>query len=134
MDTDIIKVVDAVSTAKDMEREIIFEAIESAIASATKKKHPEEYIDIKVRIDRETGTYKTYRRWFVFADDSRELEEPDFELRVIDAVEIDASAKAGEYVEQEIESIDFDRIGAQIAKQVIVQKVREAEKQKTIDL
>ena len=133
MDADIIKVVDTVSVAKDVEREIIFEAIESAIASATKKKYSED-IDVKVRIDRETGNYKTYRRWFVFADDSRELEEPDFELRVIDAVDIDASAKAGEYVEQEIESIDFDRIGAQIAKQVIVQKVREAEKQKTIDL
>jgi len=93
-----------------------------------------EDIDVKVRIDRQTGDYKTYRRWFVFADDSRELEEPDFELRMIDAVEIDASAQIGEYVEQEIESIDFDRIGAQIAKQVIVQKVREAEKQKTIDL
>ena len=133
MDADIIKVVDTVSVAKDVEREIIFEAIESAIASATKKKYSED-IDVKVRIDRETGNYKTYRRWFVFADDSRELEEPDFELRVIDAVDIDASAKAGEYVEQEIESIDFDRIGAQIAKQVIVQKVREAEKQKTVDL
>jgi len=133
MDTDIIQVVETVSTAKDMEQEIIFEAIESAIASATKKKYTED-IDVKVKIDRQTGDYKTYRRWFVFADDSRELEEPDFELRLIDAVEIDASAKAGEYVEQEIESIDFDRIGAQIAKQVIVQKVREAEKQKTVDL
>ena len=152
MDADIIQVVDAVSTAKDVEREIIFDAIESAIASATKKKYvaglmaqlkvtdgemnerlPED-IDVIVRIDRQTGAYKTYRRWFVFADDSTELEVPDFELRMIDAVEIDASAQIGEYVEQEIESIDFDRIGAQIAKQVIVQKVREAEKQKTIDL
>jgi len=133
MDTDIIQVVETVSTAKDVEQEVIFDAIESAIASATKKKYAED-IDVKVRIDRQTGDYKTYRRWFVFADDSRELEEPDFELRMIDAVEIDASAQIGEYVEQEIESIDFDRIGAQIAKQVIVQKVREAEKQKTIDL
>ena len=133
MDADIIQVVETVSTAKDVEQEVIFDAIESAIASATKKKYAED-IDVKVRIDRQTGDYKTYRRWFVFADDSRELEEPDFELRMIDAVEIDASAQIGEYVEQEIESIDFDRIGAQIAKQVIVQKVREAEKQKTIDL
>ena len=133
MDADIIQVVEAVSTAKDVEQEVIFDAIESAIASATKKKYADD-IDVNVRIDRQTGQYKTYRRWFVFADDSRELEEPDFELRMIDAVEIDASAQIGEYVEQEIESIDFDRIGAQIAKQVIVQKVREAEKQKTIDL
>ena len=133
MDSEIIQVVDTVSTAKDVEREVIFEAIESAIATATKKKYTED-IDVKVRIDRLTGDYKTYRRWFVFADDSRELEEPSFELRMIDAIDIDASAKVGEYIEKEIESIDFDRIGAQIAKQVIVQKVREAEKQKTIDL
>ena len=133
MDTEIIKVVDAVSTAKDVEREVIFEAIELAIASATKKKHSLD-IDVKVRIDRQTGDYKTYRRWFVFEDDSRELQEPDFELRMVDALEIDKSAKSGEYVEQEIQSVDFDRIGAQIAKQVIAQKVREAEKQKTIDL
>jgi N utilization substance protein A len=87
-----------------------------------------------VTIDRETGDYKTYRRWMVFADDSRELEDPDIELRMIDAVDVDKNANPGEFVHEEIESVDFGRIGAQIAKQVIVQKVREAEKQKTIEL
>ena len=133
MAAEIIKVVDAVSEAKDVDREIIFEAIESALESATKKKYTDN-MDVKVDIDRETGDYKTYRQWMVFADDSRELEDPDVELRMIDAVDVDKDANPGEFVREEIESVDFGRIGAQIAKQVIVQKVREAEKQKTIEL
>ena len=124
---------DAVSEAKDVDREVLFEAIENAIESATKKKYADN-MDVKVAIDRETGDYKTYRRWMVFADDSRELEDPDIELRMIDAVDVDKNANPGEFVHEEIESVDFGRIGAQIAKQVIVQKVREAEKQKTIEL
>ena len=133
MAAEIIKVVDAVSEAKDVDRETIFEAIESALASATKKKYTDN-MDVKVDIDRETGDYKTYRQWMVFADDSRELEDPDVELRMIDAVDVDKDANPGEFVREEIESVDFGRIGAQIAKQVIVQKVREAEKLKTIEL
>ena len=132
MAAEIIRVVDTVSEAKDVEREVLFEAIENAIASATKKKH-QENMDVRVIIDRDTGDYKTFRQWMVFEDDSRELEDPDIELRMIDAVDIQKDASPGEYVLQEIESVDFGRIGAQIAKQVIVQKVREAEKQKTID-
>ena len=127
MTVEIIKVVDTVSEAKDLEREVIFEAIENAIASATKKKYTEN-MDVRVIIDRNTGEYKTYRQWMVFEDESRELEEPDYELRMIDAVDIQNDASPGEYVREEIESIDFGRIGAQIAKQVIVQKVREAER------
>ncbi len=133
MAAEIIKVVDAVSEAKDVDREVLFKAIENAIESATKKKYADN-MDVKVTIDRETGDYKTYRRWMVFADDSRELEDPDIELRMIDAVDVDKNANPGEFVHEEIESADFGRIGAQIAKQVIVQKVREAEKQKTIEL
>ena len=133
MAAEIIKVVDAVSEAKDVDREVLFEAIENAIESATKKNYADN-MDVKVTIDRETGDYKTYRRWMVFADDSRELEDPDIELRMIDAVDVDKNANPGEFVHEEIESVDFGRIGAQIAKQVIVQKVREAEKQKTIEL
>ena len=132
MGLEIIRVVDAVSETKDMDREIIFEAIENALESATKKKY-DYNLDVKVKIDRLTGDYDTYRRWMVFADESRDLEDPDIELRMIDAIDINKDAQPGEYVEEAIESVDFDRIGAQIAKQVIVQKVREAEKQKTIE-
>ena len=134
MITDIINVVETLSEAKDVEREVIFEAIENALESTTKKKYTEN-MDVKVVIDRESGDYKTYQRWMVFADDSRELEDPDYELRMLDAVDIDKDAKEGEYIYKEIESVDLDsRIGAQIAKQVIVQKVREAEKNKVIEL
>ena len=132
MGLEIIRVVDTVSETKDMDREIIFEAIENALETATKKKY-DYNLDVKVKIDRNTGDYNTYRRWMVFADESRDLEDPDIELRMIDAIDINKAAQPGEYVEEEIESVDFDRIGAQIAKQVIVQKVREAEKQKVIE-
>ena len=132
MGLEIIRVVDAVSETKDMDREIIFEAIENALESSTKKKY-DYNLDVKVKIDRLTGDYETFRRWMVFADESRDLEDPDIELRMIDAIDINKDAQPGEYVEEAIESVDFDRIGAQIAKQVIVQKVREAEKQKTIE-
>ena len=91
MVAEIIKVVDTVSEAKDVEREVIFEAIENAIASATKRKHKEN-MDVRVIIDRDTGAYKTFRQWMVFEDDSRELEDPDIELRMIDAVDIQKDA------------------------------------------
>ena len=96
-----------------MDREIIFEAIENALETATKKKY-DYNLDVKVKIDRNTGDYNTYRRWMVFADESRDLEDPDIELRMIDAIDINKAAQPGEYVEEEIESVDFDRIGAQI--------------------
>jgi N utilization substance protein A len=99
MGKEIIDVVETVSTARDVEPEVIFDAIESALASATKKDNLMN-IDARVRIDRNTGDYKTYRRWLVFADDSRDLEDPDIELRMIDALEINKSAQPGEFVEQ----------------------------------
>ena len=101
MAAEIIKVVDAVSEAKDVDREVLFEAIENAIESATKKQYADN-MDVKVTIDRETGDYKTYRRWLVFADESRELEDPDIELRMIDAVDVDKNANPGEFVHEEI--------------------------------
>ena len=88
MSKEILMVVDAVSNEKGVEKEIVFEAIEAALASATRRKHGED-IDVRVAIDRETGNYDTWRRWMVFADESTELEEPDRELRMIDAVDID---------------------------------------------
>ena len=91
MGLEIISVVDAVSETKDMDREIIFEAIENALESATKKKY-DYNLDVKVKIDRTTGDYETYRRWMVFADESRDLEDPDIELRMIDAIDINKDA------------------------------------------
>ncbi|HLT92409.1 MAG TPA: transcription termination factor NusA [Woeseiaceae bacterium] len=132
MSKEILMVVDAVSNEKGVDKEIIFEAIEAALASATRRRHGED-IDVRVQIDRATGNYETFRRWKVFADDSTELEFPDRELRLEDALEIDPNAEPGGYVEVPMESVEFGRIAAQTAKQVIVQKVREAERQQVVE-
>ena len=132
MSKEILMVVDAVSNEKGVEKDIIFEAIEAALASATRRKHGED-IDVRVAIDREEGTYDTFQRWLVFEDESTELEFPDRELRMIDAVDVDPAAEPGGYVEVPMESVEFGRIAAQTAKQVIVQKVREAEREQVVE-
>jgi len=132
MSKEILMVVDAVSNEKGVEKDIIIEAIEAALASATRRKHGED-IEVRVAIDRETGEYDTFRRWLVFEDESTELEFPDRELRMIDAVDVDESAEPGGYVEVPMESVEFGRIAAQTAKQVIVQKVREAEREQVVE-
>ena len=132
MNKEILMVVDAVSNEKGVEKEIVFEAIEAALASATRKRHGDD-IDVRVAIDRESGEYETFRRWTVFADESDELESPDRELRMIDAVDVDENAEPGGFVEEPMESIAFGRIAAQTAKQVIVQKIREAERAQVVE-
>jgi N utilization substance protein A len=132
MNRQILEVVEAVSNEKGVAREIIFEALEAALASATRRKHGED-IDVRVAIDRKTGEYETFRRWKVFADDSSELEVPEHELRLEDALDMDPAAEVDGYVEEPMESVAFGRIAAQTAKQVIVQKVREAERAQVVD-
>ena len=132
MNKEILMVVDAVSNEKGVDKEVIFEALEAALASATRKKYGEEW-DARVAIDRKSGDYETFRRWKVFADDSKELEVPERELRLEDAREIDSKIDVGGFVEQPMESVAFGRIAAQQAKQVIVQKVREAERAQVVD-
>jgi N utilization substance protein A len=129
---EILMVVDAVSNEKGVDKEIIFEALEAALASATRKKYGEE-LDARVAIDRKTGDYDTFRRWKVFADDSTELEVPERELRLEDGRDIDPAVEPGGFVEQPMESVAFGRIAAQQAKQVIVQKVREAERAQVVE-
>src|SRR5688572_7784338 len=132
MNKEILLVVDAVSNEKSVDKEIIFDALEAALASATRKKHGEEW-DVRVSINRKTGDYDTFRRWKVFADDSKELEVPERELRFEDALDLNKSAEIGGFVEEPMESVAFGRIAAQQAKQVIVQKVREAERSQVVD-
>jgi N utilization substance protein A len=122
MNKEILMAVDAVSNEKGVDKEIIFDALEAALASATRKKHGEE-LDVRVSINRKTGGYDTFRRWKVFADDSTELEVPERELRMDDARDIDKDVEPGGFVEEPMESVPFGRILAQTAKQVIVQKV-----------
>jgi N utilization substance protein A len=132
MSKEIMMVVDAVSNEKGVDKEVIFEALEAALASATRKKHGEEW-DVRVAINRKSGDYETFRRWKVFADDSKELEVPDRELRLEDALDVDKKALVGGFVEEPMESVAFGRIAAQQAKQVIVQKVREAERAQVVE-
>jgi len=128
---EILLVVEAVSNEKGLPREAIFEALESALAIATKKKYEQE-IEVRVSIDRETGDFETFRRWLVLASDA-EMENPCSEI-TFEAAEFDnAEIQVGEFIEDEIDSVKFDRIATQTAKQVIVQKVREAERAQVVE-
>ena len=132
MNKDILTVVDVVSNEKGVSKEIIFEAIEAALASATKKRQRED-IEVRVAIDRETGDYETFRRWLVLEDDSEPLEFPTRETRLSDARNDNPDIQVGDYIEEPMKSVEFGRIAAQTAKQVIVQKVREAERNQVVD-
>ncbi len=132
MNKEILMVVDVVSNEKGVGKEIIFEAIEAALASATKKRQRED-IEVRVAIDRRTGDYETFRRWLVVEDETDPLEYPSREIRLSDARQKDPDVEVGGYIEEPMESVEFGRIAAQTAKQVIVQKVREAERNQVID-
>jgi transcription termination/antitermination protein NusA len=139
MSKEILLVVDAVSNEKGVDREVIFSAIETALASATKKRHQYD-IDARVAIDRETGDYETFRRWVVVNEhpESEDDEEGGYRYPtrqiLLEAARFDnPDLQVGDYVEEQIESVDFGRIGAQTAKQVIVQKVREAERAQVVE-
>jgi len=132
---EILMVVDVVSNEKEIERSVLFEAIEAALEMATKKLYKDD-IAVRVDIDRETGDYKSFRRWEVIeADEEFEggLENPDAQILLADAQEKDADLVLGDFIEEPLEAVDFGRIGAQAAKQVIVQKVREAERKKVFE-
>jgi N utilization substance protein A len=162
MTKEILAVVDVVSNEKGVAKEIIFEAIEAALASATRKRHPED-VDVRVAIDRDTGEYDTFRRWEVVDDDAivlsaDELPEPVIdadsetggegeeeeaegprvfspktEILLSEATKLKPEITSGDYIEEPIDSVDFGRIAAQTAKQVIVQKVREAERAQVVE-
>ncbi|MDM8566114.1 transcription termination factor NusA [Candidatus Halobeggiatoa sp. HSG11] len=128
MSKDILLVVDAVSNEKGVSREVIFDALECAIATATKKSY-DGNVNIYVHIDRHTGEYQAFRRWQVVNSEANEITEISLE----DARNKNADINEGEFVEESIESVSFGRIGAQTAKQVIVQKIREAERAKIVE-
>lgn len=133
MNKEILLVVDAVSNEKDVEPGIIFEALEAALAMATKKKQAGD-IDVRVEIDRDTGDYETFRRWEIVEDTGEAIENP-YQQIGLEAAQLqeEAEFEVGDYIEELIDSIEFGRIAAQTAKQVIVQKVREAERQKVYE-
>ncbi len=130
MANEILLMADVLSREKGVEKDVIFQAIEAALATATRKRHRED-IDARVNIHPETGSYDTYRRWEVVADDD-ELEFPDRQIRLTQARLEHPDVEVGEYVEEPLEPVDFGRIAAQAAKQVIMQKVREAERERIV--
>ncbi|TVS10583.1 MAG: transcription termination/antitermination protein NusA [Wenzhouxiangella sp.] len=131
---EILQVVDVVSNEKGLSKEIIFEAIEAALASAAKRRHPED-IEVRVEIDRQTGDYEAFRRWEVLSDDEEEaeLESEDRQIRLTEAREHDAELEIGDHIEEPMEPPEFGRIAAQAAKQVIVQRVRQAEREQVVE-
>jgi N utilization substance protein A len=144
MGKEILLVVDAVSNEKGVSKDVIFGAIEAALESATKKRHKED-IEARVSIDRETGEYTSFRRWQVVEEaaeeglvDDEEDEEagyqhPTRQILLEEASKIQSDIQLGDYIEEPLESVEFGRIGAQTAKQVIVQKVREAERAMVVE-
>ncbi len=132
MSKELLLVVDAVAAEKGVPESVILEAIEAALASAAKKRYAEQDVLVRVAIDSKDGSYETFRRWEVVADDVV-MESPDRQLRLMDAIDESDDAEVGDYIEEQIENPDFGRIAAQAAKQVIVQRVREAERAQVVD-
>lgn len=128
MSREILLLVDALAHEKNVSKEVIFTALELALASATKKKY-DENTDIRVSINRETGEYSTFKRWQYVEYDLLENSGYQFD----EESELAVGRQIGDYYEEPLESIEFGRIGAQAAKQVILQKVREAEREQILD-
>ena len=127
MNREMLMLVEAISREKNVERDVVFGAVESALAQATKKLYQGE-VDIRVSMDRDTGDYETFRRWLVVPDDAG-LQNPDAEELLMDARDRLADVEEGEYIEELIDSLPIGRIGAMAAKQVILQKIRDAERE-----
>ncbi|MDR2013965.1 MAG: transcription termination/antitermination protein NusA, partial [Rhodanobacter sp.] len=127
MSKEMLLVAEAVANEKGVDRDVIFHALEAALASAAKKRSSHEDVAARGAIDRHSGDYETFRRWEVVADDVV-MESPDRQLRLMDAIDVKADAVVGDWIEEKIDNPDFGRISAQAAKQVIVQHVREAER------
>lgn len=127
MSREILLLVDALASEKNVTKEVVFSALELALASATKKKFNEDEVDVRVEIDRQTGQHQSFRRWTVVEDDMVEFEAR--EIGLTDARERDPRAEVGGVIEEPLEAVEFGRIGAQTAKQVILQKIRDAERE-----
>ena len=130
MSRELLLLVDALSREKNVQKDIVFAALEMALASATKKKTHEE-ADVRVEIDRESGEFEAFRRWLVVEDGL--VENPEQQIDLTDAREQIADISLGDYIEETLEPVDFGRIGAQAAKQVILQKIRDAEREQILN-
>ena len=129
MSRELLLLVDALAREKNVPKDIVFSALEMALASATKRRYNED-VEVRVAIDRETGDYESFRRWAVMPDE--QVEFPPHQIALTDAQKQIADIQVGEYIEEALEPVEFGRIGAQTAKQVIVQKIRDAEREQIL--
>ena len=130
MSREILLLVDALAREKNVNRDVVFSALEMALASATKKRFTED-VDVRVAIDRNTGSYQSFRRWKVVPDDAVEL--PPQQIPLSEAQKRDSSLKLEDHIEEPLEALEWGRIGAQTAKQVILQKIRDAEREQILN-
>jgi N utilization substance protein A len=130
MSRELLLLVDALAREKNVDKDIVFTALELALAQATKKRIHDE-ADVRVEIDRETGEFESFRRWLVLPDD--QVDNDEQQMGLIDAREQLPDVQEGDYIEEDLEPIDFGRIGAQAAKQVILQKIRDAEREQVLN-
>lgn len=131
MTREVLMLADVLAREKNVEPEVVFGALEAALSHATKKRYQEE-VDIRVEIDRRSGEYQAWRRWEVLPDEAG-LEFPDRQYLLFEAKEIVPDIEVGEFIEESVEAVDFGRIGAQAAKQVILQKIRDAEREQLLN-
>jgi N utilization substance protein A len=129
MSREILLLADALAREKSVERDIVFQALENALAQATRKQFTDE-VDVRVSIDRETGEYEAFRRWQIVPDG--ELEDHDLQVILTEARKQIDDIEVGDFIEEELEAVPFGRIGAQAAKQVILQRIREAEREQIL--
>ena len=133
MSTALLTVIDSVCNEKELSKEDVFSALEASIAAAFRRKKGSE-MDIRAEMDRVTGEYQLYRRWLVIDDEDPEYESPEYHILLLQAQEKDSAIKAGDYIEEKMEKVPVGRIYAHITKQVIMQKVKEAERARVADL
>ena len=130
MSREVLLLVDALAREKNVEKDVVFAALELALGSATKKRFREDAV-VRVAIDHETGNYQSFRRWQVVEDDS--VEDPARQISISEAQKRDEEIQLEEFIEEPLEPIEFGRIGAQAAKQVIFQKIRDAEREQILN-
>ena len=131
MNRELLMLVDAISREKSVDLEVVFGAVEAALASASKKLHGGE-VDMRVTVDRDSGEYETFRRWHVVPDEAG-LQLPDSEILLFEAKEQISDIEVDDYIEEPVDSVSIGRIGAQAAKQVILQKIRDAEREQLLN-
>ncbi|OAM34729.1 transcription termination/antitermination protein NusA [Eikenella sp. NML96-A-049] len=132
MSREMLQLAEALASEKNVESEVVFEALEFALSVAAKKKDDREHMDVRVSIDRNTGEYHTFRRWLIVADEDYTYPDTQKTIEEIQEEFLDSTLQIGEYYEEELENVAFGRQAAQTAKQIILQRIRDAEREQIL--